>query len=201
MRRPQSITCAVRRDVSHRSVSARASACARTAKSRYVIPGAKPRYAKAVGVWAASAAGARAARTRPENRMRPIYENEAGPGVARARLRCDPSRSDLADVLRLQPLRTLRHVELDRVTFREAPEPLGLDRREVDEHVRTRLLRDKAEALRVVEPLHLTLSHTLFILERMGALPRGHAAQPPRPGTGSNKNRETDGPRGAQTNR
>src|SRR5262245_17169844 len=76
-----------------------------------------------------------------------------------------PKRSlDLADVLRLQALGTLGDIELDGVTLGEAAEALGLDRREVDEHVRTRLLRDKAEALRVVEPLHFTLGHTVLHL-------------------------------------
>jgi len=67
------------------------------------------------------------------------------------------SRSDLANVLRLQPLWTLGDVELDVVTLGEAAEALRLDRCEVDEHVWTRLLRDKAKAFRVVKPLHLTL--------------------------------------------
>src|SRR6059058_2977155 len=51
--------------------------------------------------------------------------------------------------------------EFDRVTLRKTPKAIGLDRREVDEHVRTRLLCDEAKALRVVEPLHLALWHTL----------------------------------------
>src|SRR5882672_4931691 len=83
--------------------------------------------------------------------------------------------SNLANVLRLQPLWSLGNVELDVVALCEAPEPLRLDRCEVDEHVRTRLLRDKAKALRVVKPLHLTLCHTGQTSER-GALPRSRTA-------------------------
>jgi len=51
--------------------------------------------------------------------------------------------------------------EFDRIALGETAEALSLDRREVDEHIGTRLLRDKAKALRVVEPLHLTLCHTV----------------------------------------
>src|SRR5207249_2848313 len=101
-----------------------------------------------------------------------------GPGATpRARSRCDPS--DLADVLRLQALGTLGDFEFDRVTLRKTPKAIGLDRREVDEHVRTRLLCDEAKALRVVEPLHLALCHTLL---RTGA---GIRNVPRRPGSGS----------------
>src|SRR5690348_8240215 len=85
-----------------------------------------------------------------------------GPGCYRARPSSDPlPDSDLADVLRLQALRSLGDFELHVVTLCEAAEPFRLDRREVDEHVRSRLLRDKAEAFRVVEPLHLALGHLL----------------------------------------
>src|SRR5881397_2382279 len=94
-------------------------------------------------------------------------------GKPRARFSCGGSgRSDLADVLRLQPLRPLRDLELHRVALGEAAEALGLDRCEVDEHIRTRLLRDKAEALRVVEPLHLALCHTDRPSLLNGASPR-----------------------------
>src|SRR2546423_14644534 len=98
---------------------------------------------------------------------------------------CAPSRSGLANVLCLQPLWTLRNVELDVVALGEAPEALRLDRCEVNEHVWTRLLRDKAKALRVVKPLHLTLSHTVLPLHN-GAQPRTGTTQPPCRGTGSN---------------
>src|SRR5882762_11898710 len=79
--------------------------------------------------------------------------------------------SNLANVLRLQPLWSLRNVELHVVALGEAAEALSLDRCEVDEHVRTRLLRDKAKALRVVKPLHLTLSHTVKTSAQWGTAP------------------------------
>src|SRR4029077_4771434 len=125
----------------------------------------------------------------------------------RERARCARARrttvdlSDLANVLRLQPLGTLGNFELHRVAFGKAAEALGLDRREVDEHVRTRLLRDKAKALRVVEPLHLTLCHTVQTSER-GALPRGRTALVTAARDGvKQKPRDEWSPRGAQTNR
>src|SRR6266705_4849130 len=90
------------------------------------------------------------------------------PGPA-ARIAC--CRSNLTDVLRLQTLGTLRDIEFHAVALGEAAEALGLDRREVDEHVWTRLLRDKAKALRVVEPLHLTLSHTVLTSAQWGTAP------------------------------
>src|SRR5207245_9926245 len=122
-----------------------------------------------------------------------------GPGVTRARLPERIARSDLADVLRLQPLWTLSDVELDVVALGEASEALRLDRCEVDEHVWTRLLRDKAKALRVVKPLHLTLSHTVKTSAQWGTAPDwndpGHRGL----GRAQTKIRETFGPRGAQT--
>src|SRR2546427_9834441 len=80
-------------------------------------------------------------------------------------------RSDLADVLRLQALGTLRDLELHRVALGQAAEAFGLDRREVDKHVRTRLLRDEAKALRVIEPLHFTLCHTVASSVLRGTAP------------------------------
>ena len=79
--------------------------------------------------------------------------------------------SNFPNVLRLQPLWTLSDVEFDVVALGEAAEALCLDRCEVDEHVRTRLLRDKAKALRVVKPLHLTLSHTVLTSAQWGTAP------------------------------
>src|SRR5437764_13916094 len=125
---------------------------------------------------------------------------KTGPGNP-GPVRCDQRRSDFADVLRLQALGTLSDLELHRIALGEAAEALRLDRREVDEHVRTRLLRDKAKALRVVEPLHLTLGHTGRTSALEGHCPGNVRPWSPRPGTGPNKIRETSGPRGAQTNR
>src|SRR6266567_402506 len=97
--------------------------------------------------------------------------NESGSGEHPDPLRYDQRRSDLADVLRLQALRTLGDLEFDRIALGEAAEALSLDRREVDEHIGTRLLRDKAKALRVVEPLHLTLCHTVRTSALRGTAP------------------------------
>src|SRR5437870_7497907 len=100
--------------------------------------------------------------------------NENGPGAYPGPLRYDWYCSDLADVLCLQALRTLSDFEFDRIALGETTEALGLDRREVDEHIGTRLLRDKAKALRVVEPLdrkstrlnssHVAISYAAFCL-------------------------------------
>src|SRR5881392_4217354 len=111
---------------------------------------------------------------------------DPGPLVAGA-ARC-PYKSGLPDVLRLQPLRTLGDVKLDVVTLGEATEALCLDRCEVDEHVWTRLLRDKAKAFRVVEPLHLTLSHTVKTSAQWGTAPDWNGPRHRGRGTGSNKN-------------
>src|SRR5712664_582972 len=76
------------------------------------------------------------------------------------RLVWKPSLRELADVLRLQALRPLHHVELHFLTFRESAEAIGLDGRMVAEHVlTTAVLRDEAEPLRVVEPLHSSSCH------------------------------------------
>ena len=118
------------------------------------------------------------------------------------RARCDPgpfplsgSRSDLANVLRLQPLWTLGDVELDVVTLGEAAEALRLDRCEVDEHVWTRLLRDKPKAFRVVEPLHLTLSPNCSDLSIGGTAPNWNDPRHRGVGRAQTKIRETCGPR------
>src|SRR5712692_986704 len=142
----------------------------------------------------------RASRSTRERVAWTQYKN--GPGVSPGpAFRCDPTGSgDLADVLRLQALRTLGDIELDGVTLGETAETVRLDRREVDEHIRTRLLRDKAEALRVVEPLHLSLCHTEKPLLQMGHRPGllidpGHRDL----GRAQTKTARLDGPRGAQT--
>src|SRR5437763_15926450 len=83
-----------------------------------------------------------------------------GPGAElRTRCNCDPRRSDLAHVLRLQALRTLGDLEFDRIALGESAEALSLARGEGNGHIGTRRLRRKAKALRVGEPLHLTLRH------------------------------------------
>src|SRR5881397_3559426 len=170
------------------------------------MPGVKPRYAGGggVGPWPApqEQAGPRARTARGAAGSCAQYKapKRNGPGEP-GPVTCDQRRSDLADVLRLQALGTLSDLELHRIALGKAAEALSLDRREVDEHVRTRLLRDKAKALRVVEPLHLTLCQTVQTSALRGTAPEHVRPWPPRPETGSNKNRETSGPRGAQTNR
>src|SRR5438045_9548077 len=124
---------------------------------------------------------------------------DPGPPVAGA-AQC-PHKSGLPYVLRLQPLRTRGDVKRDVVTLGEAAEALGLDRREVDEHVWTRLLRDKAKALRVVEPLHLTLSHTVLTSAQGGTAPDWNGPGHRSMGRAQSKNRETYGPRGSADSR
>src|SRR5258705_2228448 len=69
-------------------------------------------------------------------------------------------RSLLADVRRLRPLGPLGHLERDLVPFLERPEAVPDDRAVVHEHVRPARALDESEALRLVEPLHLSsLSH------------------------------------------
>src|SRR5213079_1636164 len=141
------------------------------------MPGVKPRYgggSAGAAAWAARRAGRSRASTAPRNGIMAQYKarKRNGPGAElRTRCNCDPRRSDLADVLRLQALRTLGDLEFDRIALGETAEALSLDRREVDEHIGTRLLRDKAKALRVVEPLHLTLCHTVVTSAQWGAAP------------------------------
>jgi len=66
----------------------------------------------------------------------------------------------LADVRRLQALRALGHVELQRLTLGERLEAVALNRGEVDEHVLAAIrLGDETKALRLVEPLHGATSH------------------------------------------
>src|SRR6267378_7684473 len=177
---------------------AMARACA--AKSRYGIPGANPRYANGRGDGRRGAGGTACSKSSATSTgaMATIYEKANGPGVTRARA-SELSRSDLANVLRLQPLWTLGDVELDVVTLGEAAEALRLDRCEVDEHVWTRLLRDKPKAFRVVEPLHLTLSHTVKTSAQWGTAPDWNDPRHRGVGRAQTKIRETFGPRGAQT--
>src|ERR687887_71282 len=128
------------------------------------MPGVNPRYGGGGGGGGAGGprrrgqrpgprarrGGAGSARRSEAESWRNIRRGNAnGPGATlRTRSSCDPRRSDLADVLRLQALRTLGDLEFDRIALGETAEALSLDRREVDEHIGTRLLRDKAKALR-----------------------------------------------------
>src|SRR5207249_12216049 len=69
-----------------------------------------------------------------------------------------------ADVRRLQPLRTARHVELERLALGERLEPLAGDGREMHEHVLALRLGDESKALRLVEPLHGATSHLKLLV-------------------------------------
>src|SRR5688500_427353 len=74
------------------------------------------------------------------------------------------ARRKALDVRRLGALGALLDVVLDLVVIAQGLETLSGNRREVDEDVRPAVfLLDEAEALRVVEPLYLALSH-LFVL-------------------------------------
>src|SRR5262249_20383428 len=79
-------------------------------------------------------------------------------GTSPSRPLCHTKKlSRLLNVLRLQPLRSLGDLELDRLAFGERTEALPLNRAVVDEHIRSVLARDEAVPLGVVEPLHSAL--------------------------------------------
>src|SRR5437867_11221533 len=81
---------------------------------------------------------------------------------ARGRARAGANREgllDLPDVGCLKTLRTASYFELDPVTFSKALEALCLDGAVVDEHVLAALLCYEPVTLRIVEPLHLSVSH------------------------------------------
>src|SRR3954469_16058001 len=71
--------------------------------------------------------------------------------------------SDDADVLRLFTLATGSGVELDALAIFEGLVPIGLDCREVHEHVFTRVTRDEAETLFGVEELYGALLHRFLV--------------------------------------
>ena len=99
--------------------------------------------------------------------------NEGFEGVRRDELEtgtpCDVPVScrDLAglrDVARLLAFGAIDDLELDRLTFLERPEPIALDCREVDEHVRPAVTFNETVTLGVVEPLDLTCdTHRTFL--------------------------------------
>src|SRR6516165_5302707 len=79
--------------------------------------------------------------------------------------------SDLGDVRRLLALRARDQVELHPFPLGERAEAARADGREVHEDVLSRVRRDEAEALRVVEPLHRAL-HASFRRPRLRRRPR-----------------------------
>src|SRR6478609_9615832 len=97
-------------------------------------------------------------------------EIESGPTPLRGRSqtldqiwnRSSVSRSERTDVLRLRALRALGDVELDLLVLVQRLVAVGLDGRVVHEDVVAAvLLRNEAETLLGVEPLHGALSHVL----------------------------------------
>jgi hypothetical protein len=72
-----------------------------------------------------------------------------------------PEARDLQNlyVLRLPAFGSLDYVELDSLSFLQAAEAIGLDRRIVNENVFSILTADEAVALRVIEPLNCSLFH------------------------------------------
>jgi hypothetical protein len=82
---------------------------------------------------------------------------------------CLPGRSvGGADVRRLLALGAGGDVEVDALTFGEGLETLALDRGKMGEEIIAAALRgDEAEALGIVEPLHGTCCHVLYILQKI----------------------------------
>ena len=69
--------------------------------------------------------------------------------------------SNLANVLRLEPLGTLDRLELDRITFVQRPKPFTLDIGVVNEYIPlVLLLLNKAVAFTLVKPFDLTYYHS-----------------------------------------
>src|SRR5262249_53034706 len=99
-----------------------------------------------------------------------------GPDTVKAQLSA-PLPLNFPHVGGLEALGPLYHLEFDVVAFRERPETLRDDRRVVNEHVLTAVLRDEAKTLRVVEPLDRALRHC-HNLVKMGA---GGSGKPPGP--------------------
>ena len=62
-------------------------------------------------------------------------------------------------VLCLPSFRTFDDVELDRLTFFQAPKTVGLNRGKVNKYVLTVFPGNKAITLRVIEPLYCSLFH------------------------------------------
>src|SRR5579871_962945 len=78
---------------------------------------------------------------------RPFLKNLAFSGLERLNVLCLPALGSLDDI------------ELHGLAFLEAAEAVGLDGREVHEHILATLPGDKAIAFCVIEPLHCTLFH------------------------------------------
>src|SRR6185295_14588997 len=94
---------------------------------------------------------------------------------AKTGVRCGIDRvlTDFADVCRLQTLWTLCYLERYSLSFVERAEAGSGDRRVVHEHILPLIRGDESVSLLTIEPLHLTLSHGLFLLNDCCCLRRG----------------------------
>src|ERR1043166_9751635 len=88
------------------------------------------------------------------------------------------------DVRGVQPFVASLHLELHHLPFSERLEAVHLDGREVHEHVLAALLFNEAVPLGIIEPLHLSLSHS-FCLLRSLPFPWGAVAPGPAPMSGA----------------
>src|SRR5207253_809229 len=93
--------------------------------------------------------------------------------------RCGVPLLVLAYILGLQALRSLDDVELHPLALGQRPEALHLNGGVVDEYVLSALLRDEAEALAVVEPLHRALRHESLLFVTDGHPPCPRRVVPP----------------------
>src|SRR5882672_9131031 len=88
--------------------------------------------------------------------------NGRAPGPGRSnKTNVSVSSGCLAHVRGLQPLRSLRDIEFDRLPLTQRPKALRHDCRVMDEHIRSVVTRNEPIPLRVVEPLHLAACHLL----------------------------------------
>ena len=89
------------------------------------------------------------------------------------------SRLDRSDVLGLEPLGALHHVELYCLAFLQAAKAACLNSRKMHENIVARLAADEAEAFGVVKPFHCSLFHCVtcfyfeFLLRRIAAGDKG----------------------------
>ncbi len=65
---------------------------------------------------------------------------------------------------RLGALGALNHFKFHCLSFFQGLESVPLDGTEVDEDVRTIILRDETEALLIVEPFHSSFCHDFYLL-------------------------------------
>jgi len=68
------------------------------------------------------------------------------------------------DVRSCRAFLTLLDVKRDLVAFAEGFKPAGVDRRVVNEHIRSIFLLDEAESLVIVKPFNSSISHVSILL-------------------------------------